>query len=431
MLALTRTRLWAFALFLLVLIFLYFVRSILTPFILAAITAYVLYPAAAWLEGRLGISHRYVAIALFVGLLSGIIVLIVVLVPILVHQTIQLAREAPRTLAQIRTYLSAYDSLDVLGIPIDVRVLQRATDNLMAEVANLASREAIPAVFHAAELIIKTFVYLVTTFYLLLQGRDLVRSILDLVPETVQPDLRFLAARINRTLSFYVRGQIMLIGIMSAATTIALTALQVKYALLLGITTGILETIPIIGPITAGTFAVLIALVQGSTPFNWSPVTLAAVVALVYFVLRQTEDNLVIPLIIGRMVDLHPVLVIFSAMAGATVGGLLGLLLAIPAAAVAKIVIEYAYPKATGRRSSVTLSVAPGDKLATFLQRLWNLPLPEVTLLIPASSLEELESGEGRQAFIDTVKALHIRPTFVTDHPVVRQIALHYGWKVE
>jgi predicted PurR-regulated permease PerM len=427
---LTANRWLWLALAVIFLLFLYSVRSILTPFILAAITAYVLHPAASWLEGRLSVPHRYAAIVLFAALLSGLALLLLVLVPILAHQAAQLVREIPRSLAQIRAYLAAYDTLEILGIPVDVRLLQRSIDNLMVEVANIAGREAIPAVFHAAEILIKTFIYLVTTFYLLLQGRELIRWAVDLFPNKVQPDLKFLLARINRTLTFYVTGQVMLIGIMSIATTIALSVFQVRYALLLGITTGILETIPIVGPFTAGTFAVLVALFQQSTPFGWTPLTLAAVVALVYFVLRQTEDNLVIPLLIGRMVDLHPVVVIFSAMAGATIGGLLGLLLAIPTAAVVKILVEYGFPKLTGRMDSSPLRATDGDRLSSFLKRLWELPAPDVLIVVPASALPELNTPQGIAAFVETVKALNLRPAFATDHPALKAIANRYGWPI-
>lgn len=408
--------------------FLYSIRSILTPFVLAGVTAYVLHPLVSWLEDRLGLSRRLAVTAVFAALLSAVIILLLILVPLLAHQTVQLAREIPRALAQVRTYLATYDTLEILGIPVDVRLLQRSIDNLTTELANFASKEAIPAVFHAAEILIKTFIYLVTTFYLLLHGRGLIRWAVELFPEQAQPDVRFLLARINRTLSFYVRGQVMLIGIMSVATTVALSILQVKYSLLLGITTGILETIPIVGPFTAGTFAVLVALFQQSTPFGWTPLTLAAVVALVYFVLRQTEDNLVIPLLIGRMVDLHPVIVIFSAMAGATLAGLLGLLLAVPTAAVFKILAEYGFPKLKGRAARYQLEASPGERLNGFLKRLWELPRPEVSLWVPASALPELNTPEGAQAFTETLKNLNLRPTFNTDHQALRAIAMRYGW---
>ncbi len=410
------------------LVFLYSIRSILTPFVLAGVTAYVLHPLVSWLEDRLGLSRRLAVTAVFAALLSAVTLLLLILVPLLAHQTVQLAREIPRALAQIRAYLATYDSLDILGIPVDVHILERSIDDLTAELAKLASREAIPAVFHAAEILIKTFIYLVTTFYLLLQGRALIGWAVELFPEQAQPDARFLLARINRTLGFYVRGQVMLIGIMSAATTVALSILQVKYSLLLGITTGILETIPIVGPFTAGTFAVLVALFQQSTPFGWTPLTLAAVVALVYFVLRQTEDNLVIPLLIGRMVDLHPLLVIFSAMAGATLGGLLGLLLAVPTAAVLKILAEYGFPKLTGKASRHHLEARPGERLDSFLKRLWELPLPQVSLSVPASALPELNTPEGAQAFTEALKSLNLRPTFNTDHQSLKAIAARYGW---
>jgi hypothetical protein len=154
---------------------------------------------------------------------------------------------------------------------------------------------------------------------------------------------------INTTLGAYIRGQALLVVIMSTASYIALRILEVDYALVVAISTGFLELIPIVGPWSAGAIAVSVGLFQDTTPFGWSNLTLAVAIGLVYFTLRQMEDVFVIPLLIGRIVHLHPLLVIFVVVVGTTLGGILGLLLAVPLAAVTKIIATYFYGKITAR----------------------------------------------------------------------------------
>src|ERR1041385_9114060 len=112
---------------------------------------------------------------------------------------------------------------------------------------------------------------------------------------------------------------------------------HLPYSLWVAILTGILETIPLIGPIAAGAIACMIGLAQGGPPE-------AAELAIVYFVLRQVEDQLVLPLVLGRAVHVHPLVTIFAVLTGEKIGGVLGMILAVPIAAAIKVVLDYAYP---------------------------------------------------------------------------------------
>ena len=130
----------------------------------------------------------------------------------------------------------------------------------------------------------------------------------------------------------------------SAAASVGLSIHQEPISLLLGVITGVLETIPFVGPIVAGTLAVLTALGHPA-PFGWSQLQYAVVVALMYTVLRYTEDYVVIPQVIGRIVELHPVVVIFSLLIGGAIAGLLGILVAVPVAASLRIALLFMLAK--------------------------------------------------------------------------------------
>jgi predicted PurR-regulated permease PerM len=134
---------------------------------------------------------------------------------------------------------------------------------------------------------------------------------------------------------------------MSIASFTILSLLKIKFAIILSLTTGILEVIPIAGPIAATTIATIVALFQVGTPFGISNISLAAIIIFAYFILRQMEDYFIIPNVASRFVKVHPVVAIFALLVGGTIGGVLGLFLAIPTAAILKVFSEYIYLKLT------------------------------------------------------------------------------------
>ena len=113
--------------------------------------------------------------------------------------------------------------------------------------------------------------------------------------------------------------------------------LHLPYALGIAILTGVLEIIPLIGPLIATAVAGVDAFARGGTE-------LAAVVVVLYFVIRQVEDQVVMPVVIGRAVHLHPVITIFAVLVGLSVYGVLGGLLGVPIAAAVNVVFRELYP---------------------------------------------------------------------------------------
>ena len=119
----------------------------------------------------------------------------------------------------------------------------------------------------------------------------------------------------------------------------------VRYALVIAIVSGFLEIIPVIGPWSAASIGMSVALFQATAPFGWPNWVLALVVGLVYFILRMFEDNFIIPQVVGHAVHLHPVLVLFAVLAGGAMGGAFGLLIGIPVAAIVRLLLRYLYRK--------------------------------------------------------------------------------------
>ena len=330
-----------------------------TPFVAGAITAYLFNPLIGWLHRRTGIGRALWIAVLYV--LIGVLVygLVLWLGPIVATQWRELRRQFPFMVRDISNMISANQKIVVAGIEIDIGPLERPVTDFITELGR-ARLEGVPhLVLSAVETVLLFVTYLIVTFYFLLQAEQITTWLYHLVPAPYREEIHVLGRQIDAALTGYVRGTLLLIPIMATLTYICLTILGVRYAVVLAIATGILETIPLIGPWSAAGIAVTVSLFQPVVSFGWSNTLLAAVVGLTYFVLRMTEDNFIVPQVMGHAVHLHPVLVLFAILAGGAIGGPAGLLLGIPVVAVLRLVLRYLYRKLVDAPEPPVLPPAP------------------------------------------------------------------------
>ena len=310
--------------------------DIVRPFVWAAVVAYVLLPLVGLIERRTSFPRTLAAALVFVALLATIIGGARLLVPLAVDQLRELQRTLPTLVANAQNTLA--ETADQLGLEdLDELIVNFAGAN---DLSQTIARGAVPIIVGLGHFLLELLVFLIATFFLLRDAPKLTQWLRRLLPAAQRNELVPLFGEVNALLGRYVRGQLFLIGIMATATFIGLSVLQVPFAFLLAIMTGVLEVIPIVGPITAGAIACLVALGHPA-PFGLSQIWYVVIVAVMYTVLRHAEDYGVIPYVIGRIVKLHPAIVIFSLLTGGALFGLLGVLLAVPVAASARLVLIY------------------------------------------------------------------------------------------
>jgi len=339
--------------------------DVLGPFVWAAIFAYVFAPVVALAQRRTGAPRWVIVATLFVILTAALYALGRVLVPVAFQQL----RDVPRTLPQLTANVQAIATEAVSGTELE-GVVVGLFEEAEGIVRGFAER-ILPVALGIVVSVIKALVFIIALWFLLLDGPRLGRLLRDVLPASQRDEWLQVLGRINAVLGQYVRGQVVLIGIMWTATSIGLSLLGVPFSILLGFVTGVLETIPFVGPITAGAIAVLVALGHPN-PFGWSQLAYAAVVALMYTVLRHAEDYFVIPTLIGRIVELHPLVVIFSLLVGGAVGGLLGVVLAVPIAASLRIASLYALAKLRDQDPYPVIAEAaaePGERVPEVSER--------------------------------------------------------------
>lgn len=325
-------------------LFLFAVRGILGPFVWAAIVAYVFNPLVTWISRRTRL-HRFWAVALLYAVAAAVVFWMVTYVaPSIRREAQQFQQDIPSLIGGLMEYLLGNDSVDVFGYSLDSQTLIVELTNSAQSIFGYLSGHAIPVVVSAFTFLGKLLMFLFVTFYLLLDGHRLGAFVRRAIPAAARDEITDLGVCIDHMLGRWVRGELLLVVIMTSATWVALSLLGVRYAIILALITGVLELFPLVGPVVAGAIACVVALFQPN-PFGWSNLSYVLAIAAVYTALRYAEDYLVIPAIIGRIVEFHPLVVFFALFAGGSIAGMLGMFIAVPSLAILKVIFIYLYNK--------------------------------------------------------------------------------------
>lgn len=313
------------------------VHDVALVFFGAVVVAYIFYPVITWITPFVRASRLLATTVFHVVVTVLLVVLVSWLWPPMSSQYELLRQDMPRILTQLQT-----NPISVAGVTVDV---SGEVQNILSDVVASLPTRLPKLLVGLIEGFLHLLAFLITTFYLLTHGRRLISQLFQLVPAVHRDEVRFVALQIHQILSGYIRGTLLLIPIMAVLTSVSLWLLGVEYALLIGIISGIVEILPIIGPWSAAGFAIIMATFQQPLPISDSVVVVVSVIGVLYFSLRMFEDYVIIPAVVGPAVHLHPILVIAAILAGAAVGGILGLFLAIPVTSVLQYMLRWLYHK--------------------------------------------------------------------------------------
>lgn len=320
--------------------------SLLTPFIIAFVIAYALNPIVEWLESR-KLPRLAVILCLLGLILGGMVGIGFLIVPRLIQELGDLAVNLPGWIELIRkwgenTFLPFMASLNLPleGVleQIQTGVLDIA-QNLIGGFASWSAR-ALTGIMTLISGIINLILIPILTIYFLNEFNRIREKSWNLVPERHKKLALELYSGVNRVLSGYLRGQMLVSLFLASWIGLGLWLVAgVPYALLLGISAGLLNLMPYIGTASALVLTMLVSL------FQPSPIG-TAFKALIVFVSAQTlEGNLITPRFVGDRVGLHPLVIIFLVLLFATLFGFIGLLVAIPVGASVRVMFDVWYKK--------------------------------------------------------------------------------------
>lgn len=336
-------------------------QFLISPIVLAAVLAYLLNPLISWLRRKTEMTRPQAVLIVYA------LVLVIVgtggffLGVVVAQQSVVLWQSLPEFLPRLvdAVQLRAQDWANVTwgigpysfepGAVFDLIDWESITSSIATSVRTFLGRSGLwLAGFASATLgtLSDTLFVLIVSIYLAIDGPRFGRGISELAQ---QPGYRRDAERLIgdsiKIWDAYLRGQVILGIVIFVLVSMALSILGVNNALELGILSGVLEFLPIIGPFIGTGAAVLVALVQDTNTWGLSPWLFALIVLGVMFLIQQVENAILVPRIVGDALDLHALVVLIGVLMGTSLAGLLGAVLAAPVIATLKLFGTYVWRK--------------------------------------------------------------------------------------
>lgn len=309
-----------------------FLAYIFVPIIVSFPLYYLLRPIVTFLS-KWRISRTISILSLYCLIAALLFLFITYSGPILTHQISSLANFSVGALQSAKTTLNTLFNTN-FNFPSSSN-LEEHLLNLIQESASILSAnllDFIKFLTRATTILILTPFIL---FYLLRDDHSFLRSFIRGLPEDFQKETKNIIENIDATLTSYITGLVLVSSSLGILLFIGYIIIGLKYALTLSIIAFIFTTIPFLGPFLAIAPALLVGLAE--SPF------MALKVVIVFTVIQQLESNLISPQIIGNRLHIHPLTIILLLLAAGSLYGLVGLILATPTYAIAKILIENLY----------------------------------------------------------------------------------------
>lgn len=317
------------AAFLLGLWFLYAIRDIIALLFVALILSSIIDPLANWFEVRripraVGVIIVYLVLFVTIGVVVGL------LVPPLVREVRDLASNFSslwERLISSATFFREYAA----SSGTFSRSIEQGLASLQAVLTSAIGGifETVVGIFGG---VVSFVLILVMTFYMVVQEDGMKRLFKALVPSQYQSFSTSTLGKIQRKITSWIKGQLVLSSSVGLIAFIGLSIIGVNYALVLGIFAALAEFVPYAGPFLGGAVAVFFALTQSV----WKGLA----VALLFIVLQQLENNILVPKVMQKAVGLNPIFSIVALVAGAKLAGIVGALFAIPVATALDVIVR-------------------------------------------------------------------------------------------
>jgi predicted PurR-regulated permease PerM len=320
--------------------FLYLIKSVLSPFIVAIIIAYFLDPLAGKIK-QLGLSRTSAATIILGGFLFIIIISLILVLPLLYSQTTSLIAAMPGYVDIFvnSVYPQIFQFLSANGFSLEPDLHNYFNSQTIGNFFNFSSN-IFDNIMHSGIVLFNIlsliFITPVLVFYMLRDWDLLVKKINNYLPGNYKKNLINIFTEIDKTLSGYVHGQFNVCLILGIFYAVALTFVGLNFGFLIGFLTGFLSFIPYVGMVLGLSTALLVGLFQwGFDSFY------IGIVALIFLFAQIVESNFLTPKLVGGKVGLHPVWIIFGLFVCGVLFGFVGILFAMPITAICGVLIKF------------------------------------------------------------------------------------------
>jgi len=314
-------------------------QEILLPFVAGSVLAYALNPIADRLE-QLGMGRLAASAIVVLVLLVIFAVVLIILVPMLLQQAQQIMASLPSDIESIRPAIEDWSRQKLGGHFETVRAgIEQGIHEAQKNWASLAGTVA-QGIWDRGWALVDFFAIILVTpvvvFYLLVDWPTMLKRIGELLPRDHETTIKRVLRDIDAAMAAFIRGQGLVCLILGSLYTIGLSIIELRYGLLVGIVTGILVFIPIVGSAVGLLAASLLALIQG-----WPDPTLLFLVIMIFAAGQILDASLLTPRVVGPTVGLHPVALIFALFVFSYLFGFVGALVAVPMAAAIGVLIRF------------------------------------------------------------------------------------------
>ncbi|WP_042345719.1 AI-2E family transporter [Bacillus massiliigorillae] len=304
----------------------------LLPFVLAAFITYLLHPVVEKLHKR-GCPRSISILVIYLLFFGGLGFAIYKGIPVIIHELDDLMKSTPYFADK---YTSLVESINqkTSNWPVEYKgrieegilFFEKKVEALLANMMNYLVR--------LFDYVIIFAIVPLIAFYFLKDWETMKRAAWYITPARIRKQSKAFLLDVEQSLGNYIRGQIIVCLIIGAISALLLWLIKVKYSLLLGIIIGITNVIPYFGPIIGAVPAIIIAAATNPNHVIW--------VAVIVFGLQFVEGNILSPLIVGKSLHMHPLLIMLSLFIGGEVSGVIGLIIAVPILAILKVAIIHA-----------------------------------------------------------------------------------------
>lgn len=316
--------------------FLYALREVFASITISVVFFFILDPIASWCCGR-KLFRRFTIsrlIASIIAFLVGVVFItgfILILIPPISDQVQRFSQNLPQYTDQAeKTFNALQQKYHRLQIPPDVQKnLNNAIEKVVSGTVDIA-RNAAKGSSHFFSKIMLIFMIPFLTFYMLLERDDVRASIVGVFPKSFRDEAEVIIRESSAALRGYISGQLLLSVIMGVLMTVTLSLIGVKAPLLLGLIAGVTKLIPVIGIFLGCIPAALVALSISLKLALW--------VVLIFTVIQLLENKIILPVMLSHYVNLSPLTILLAILVGEQLGGVLGMFIATPVAAVIHVV---------------------------------------------------------------------------------------------
>ncbi|MDE0080966.1 MAG: AI-2E family transporter [Caldilineaceae bacterium] len=336
-------------------------RGLLQQVVLAVIVAYLLHPLISFIDRRTPVNRVTVVLAVYLALAVLIVATFSLVGVTTFQQVLDLSRRLPDwfedALAQFQELQEQLPETILIGgfsLPVAGLVPQLpGWDELFTQVFGLiqpilgrGGSLAASVVTGTVAVLGQILLIFIISIYIAVDIPRIGSMIANIAHKPgFRRDAERLTSHVSQVWAAYMRGQALLAIIIFVLVSVVLGALGVDNALGLGLLSGAMEFLPVIGPLAGAGAAIFVAFFQSDPSFGLTPIQFALAVAVAMIVIQQVENTLLVPRIVGKALNLHPLLVMVSVIMGASLAGLLGAILAAPVVASIRILGEYAWHK--------------------------------------------------------------------------------------